>query len=170
VRILSYFLGEVFVVVTADFGARLKELREAAGLTQKQFAVQTGIALRAVTYYETGERLPTWDVVITFCQVLGVSCEAFMLPAAEREPAGPGRPPKPKDVATEEQPKLSRGRPRKQPVAMTPAEPPRQAAVVSHQPPAEDEPPKKARGRPKKQIEPATAVPKKPSKRKPKGG
>jgi transcriptional regulator with XRE-family HTH domain len=81
-------------------------------------AERTGLSARVVTYYESGARLPTWDVVLTLCGVLGVDCGAFLQPPAQREARRPGRPrkaeparPTPKAEATA---KPARGRkPRK---------------------------------------------------------
>jgi transcriptional regulator with XRE-family HTH domain len=94
-------------------GGRLRELREAAGLTQQQVADAVGCSWQAVSRWERDKREPGWSQVIALCAALGVSCEAFQTPPAEREPAGPGRPPK---VKAEEPPpgkKKKRGRPKK---------------------------------------------------------
>lgn len=76
----------------AWFGGRLRELREAAGLTQQQLAERVGCRWLAVSRWERGEREPGWGQVNALCEALGVSCEEFRRPPAEREPAGPGRP------------------------------------------------------------------------------
>jgi transcriptional regulator with XRE-family HTH domain len=94
----------------AWFSLRLKELREQSGLTQKGLAEKVGLAVRAITYYESGERLPTWDVVLALAAALGVDCTAFAQLPAERAPAKPGRPPK--ASAEEAKPKRTRGRPK----------------------------------------------------------
>jgi transcriptional regulator with XRE-family HTH domain len=96
------------------FAGRLKELREQAGLTQRQLGEQAGVSERAVAQWERGVREPVWSNVIALCQALGVSCEAFTQEPAPREGAGPGRPPKRAGgVPAEEQPKRPRGRPPK---------------------------------------------------------
>ena len=56
------------------FAARLRELREGAGLTQRELAEATG------------------STVLKLCQALGVDCTAFSQAPAPREPQGPGRP------------------------------------------------------------------------------
>jgi transcriptional regulator with XRE-family HTH domain len=86
------------------FGARLKQLREAAGLTQGGLAERAGLHKLGVAKLEQGLREPTWATVQALARALGVSCSAF-------EGAGEGAPPAPK----------LRGRPRK---ADTPPEPP----------------------------------------------
>src|ERR1700736_3118092 len=81
-----------------NFSARLKELREGAGLTQQQLAEGAGIHKLTVAKLEQGIREPSWATVQTLANALGVTCEAFTQPSADREPPGRGRPAKPKDV------------------------------------------------------------------------
>jgi DNA-binding XRE family transcriptional regulator len=96
------------------FGSRLKELREERGLTQKQLAELAGCHQRTITKLELEAQEPAWPLVLALCKALGVSCEAFTVPPADRPSAGPGRPAKAdhanKPAAT---PKRGRGRPRK---------------------------------------------------------
>jgi transcriptional regulator with XRE-family HTH domain len=86
------------------FGPRLKELREAAGLSQKDVCERTGLTPDGLSKLERGLRLPGWETVIALADVLGVSTEAFR--QAPARPAG-------------EKPR--RGRPRKTPVATSKA-------------------------------------------------
>lgn len=76
------------------FGARLRELRLAAGLTQAELAERSGMHVQSLTKLELGEREPAWATALDLAQALGVSCEAFTQEPAGREPAGPGRPSK----------------------------------------------------------------------------
>ena len=93
------------------FAARLKELREKAGLTQKQLADAAGLSQRAVSHWEQRVREPAWSNVVALAEALGVDCTAFtQQPATGREPAGRGRPAKPKDTA-QPVPSNPRGRP-----------------------------------------------------------
>jgi transcriptional regulator with XRE-family HTH domain len=80
------------------FADRLRELREAAGLTQAALAEAAGLSLGAVRNYEQGIREPYWTAVFKLAGALGVSCEAFggcidAAPrpdaSARRTPAGP---------------------------------------------------------------------------------
>jgi transcriptional regulator with XRE-family HTH domain len=74
------------------FAGRLRELREAAGFTQQQLADKAGLTREGVAQLETERREPSWRTVVSLCQALGVSCEAFLKePAAGHEPR-PGRP------------------------------------------------------------------------------
>ena len=46
------------------FGERLKELRKAQKMTQRQLAERLGVAKSVVSYYESGERFPSVDVLM----------------------------------------------------------------------------------------------------------
>jgi transcriptional regulator with XRE-family HTH domain len=85
------------------FGPRLKELREAAGLSQVQLAEKAGIGAGGLRDIEQGRATPRWDTILALCQALGVDCSAFAQEPAERPPAKPGRPPK-APPSTEEKP------------------------------------------------------------------
>lgn len=45
-------------MIMVEFGAKLKALRLASGLTQKQLAERLGITTSVVSYYELSERSP----------------------------------------------------------------------------------------------------------------
>jgi transcriptional regulator with XRE-family HTH domain len=76
-------------------GLRLKELREAAGLTQPQLAERTGLSRAGVAHIEQGLRRPTWDTITKLAAALGVTPDAFSKPpSADVQPRGRGRPPK----------------------------------------------------------------------------
>jgi transcriptional regulator with XRE-family HTH domain len=76
----------------AWFAGRLRELREAAGLTQEQLAVRAGVKREAVARWERGAREPAWGNVLALAQALGVSCQAFTTEPAAKPPGTPGRP------------------------------------------------------------------------------
>jgi transcriptional regulator with XRE-family HTH domain len=101
------------MVDPAWFGPRLKELREAAGLTQPELAERAGLTKAGVANLEQGRTRPHWDTVVALCLALAVDPGQFMRPPLSREPAGPGRPPKAKVDAEETKPKRPRGRLRK---------------------------------------------------------
>jgi transcriptional regulator with XRE-family HTH domain len=116
----------------AEFGQRLRDLREAAGLTQGKLAEVAGLTLDGISQLERGRRLPGWDTVLALAKSLGVPCTAFEGAedgsAAEASTAAPRR----------------AGRPRK-------AEAPEPAASPAG--PADDAPPpqrKPARRKPRK--------------------
>src|SRR5687767_7441742 len=79
------------------FAGRLKELRTASRLTQKQLAETSGLKEGGIRDLEQGRRNPSWETVLALAKALGVDCTAFTQPPAE-QPAEP-----------------KRGRPRKQP-------------------------------------------------------
>ena len=61
-----------------SFGANLKRLRRAAGLTQKQLAEISGVASGTIGNYEAGHRANvTIDVVLKLADALGVDAEEF---------------------------------------------------------------------------------------------
>src|SRR5256885_1074883 len=78
------------------FGSRLRQLREAAGLSQAQLAERAGLHLHGLTKLEQGAREPAWATVLAVAEALGVDVAEFAKPAAET-PAEErrGRPPKP---------------------------------------------------------------------------
>jgi transcriptional regulator with XRE-family HTH domain len=70
----------------SPFAARLRELRDAAKLTQQELAGRTGLHRQAIAKLETGITRPTWDTVQALARALGVSCEAFCEEAAAPAP------------------------------------------------------------------------------------
>lgn len=82
-------------------------------MTQKQLAEKAGVALRTVSSLEQGLYDATFPTVLALADALGVTCEAFTEPPAERAPAGPGRPRKDQgEQQAQEKPK-GKGKPRK---------------------------------------------------------
>ena len=57
------------------FASRVRELRKARGLTQKQAAALFGMAEIAWRKYEAGERTPTYDGLIALADFFGVSLD-----------------------------------------------------------------------------------------------
>lgn len=74
----------------------LKELREAAGWSQKQLAEASGLSQQAIAHWEIGDREPSATNLFALCRALRVSCERFATegpPPDEPTPAKPvGRP------------------------------------------------------------------------------
>ena len=92
------------------FGKKLKELREAAGLTQLELAEKVGIDRTTIARLEIDRAVPSWPVVSDLAKVLGVSCEAF--PAMERSkgPKPGSLAKKPEDASPSEPEKQPRKR------------------------------------------------------------
>ena len=61
-----------------DFGATLKELRQHAGLTQKQLADRLWMSKATVSYYEQSLRCPSPDVLVKISQVFHVSTDYLL--------------------------------------------------------------------------------------------
>lgn len=78
------------------FGVRLRQLREAAGLSQEALAERAGMHRFGVAKLERGEREPAWATVRALARALGVGCSAFENGGEETaEPSRPrGRPTK----------------------------------------------------------------------------
>jgi transcriptional regulator with XRE-family HTH domain len=79
-------------MIADRFAGRLKQLREQAGMSQKELAQQAGLALSAIGHLEQGLRKPTWETVLALANVLSVTCDAFTDQPEDRPPAAPGRP------------------------------------------------------------------------------
>lgn len=67
-----------------DFGERLKVLRQAKGLTQKQLALQLGLSKSVVSSYENGFRYPSFDVLIKIASVFSTTTD-YLLGVGHRE-------------------------------------------------------------------------------------
>ena len=78
----------------AWFGPRLKQLREAAGLTQPELAERAGLSKAGVANLEQGRRTPGWDTVLVLAHALGATPNDFAQQPTPRGAATPGRPPK----------------------------------------------------------------------------
>jgi transcriptional regulator with XRE-family HTH domain len=64
--------------MASQFGRRLKELREAKGLSQEGLARLANISVSSVSKLEqSGEQDPAWSTVQALARSLGVTCESF---------------------------------------------------------------------------------------------
>ncbi len=61
-----------------DFGQRLKALRKEKGLTQIQLARRVGVTKSVVSAYETSSRYPSYDILINFASIFGVSTDYLL--------------------------------------------------------------------------------------------
>lgn len=68
------------------FGSRLRSLRDRAGYTQTEFAELAGITEQSLIRYEKDRRVPGWDLVVRFAEILDVTPNDFLPPPAD-EPA-----------------------------------------------------------------------------------
>ena len=53
------------------FGARLRELRTAAGLTQRELAKRSGTSSAAISNFEAGNNAPTLGTLVRLAEALG---------------------------------------------------------------------------------------------------
>ncbi len=60
------------------FSYRLKELRQAAGLTQAELAERAACNKFTVAKFEAGKQVPAWPLVLALAEALGVDCTALM--------------------------------------------------------------------------------------------
>jgi len=66
------------VVVMVDFGEKIKHLRLGKGLTQVQVSERLHISKAMMSSYETGIRLPSYEVLIKFAQLFGVTTDYLL--------------------------------------------------------------------------------------------
>ncbi|MCH5209198.1 MAG: helix-turn-helix transcriptional regulator [Oscillospiraceae bacterium] len=61
-----------------DFGETLKELRQRAGLTQKQLAERLWVSKATVSYYEQSLRYPSPEILVKISGVFHVSTDYLL--------------------------------------------------------------------------------------------
>jgi len=59
------------------FGKRLADLRRAKGLSQEELASRSGLHAVAITYIETGKRLPKLNTIYKLARGLEIDVEAL---------------------------------------------------------------------------------------------
>lgn len=59
------------------FGMKLKQLREAKGLSQDKLGEVSGVNVRAIRTYEQEQRVPSAEYLFMLSEALGVDCSAF---------------------------------------------------------------------------------------------
>ena len=70
-------------------GERMREYRRSIKMTQADFASRLGVTGAAVSAYETGNRLPSYEVLVKIANILGVSTDALLgRQSADRVVAG----------------------------------------------------------------------------------
>lgn len=67
-----------------NMGQRLKALRTEKSLTQKQVAQRLGVAVSAVSSYESGLRYPPYKALIKLAAMYHVSCDYLIGMSATR--------------------------------------------------------------------------------------
>lgn len=61
-----------------NFGSKVKELRLEKGLTQQQLANLLGVAVSAISSYESGSRYPSYEVLISISRIFHVSTDYLL--------------------------------------------------------------------------------------------
>lgn len=61
-----------------NMGDKLKALRIEKKLTQKQVANRIGLAISAVSSYESGSRYPSYDVLVKLARIFHVSTDYLL--------------------------------------------------------------------------------------------
>ena len=59
------------------FAEKLRELRDAKGLSEAMLADVSGLPFGTVHVYSLGRRRPSFAAVVKLAKALGVTCEAF---------------------------------------------------------------------------------------------
>ena len=65
------------------FGERLRALRTAKKMSQKELAEKLGTAKSIISFYESGERFPSFDVLIKISYIFNTSTDYLL--GVERE-------------------------------------------------------------------------------------
>ena len=68
-----------------DFGNTLKTLRLREGMTQAQLAQKLGLTKSVISAYETGLRLPSYDILIYIAKIYSVSTDYLLGLEQKRE-------------------------------------------------------------------------------------
>lgn len=61
-----------------NFGDKLKALRTSQKLTQQQLTDRIGVAKSVVSYYESGDRYPSYDVLVRIAHVFHTSTDYLL--------------------------------------------------------------------------------------------
>ena len=61
-----------------DVGSRIKELRVSQKITQNDFASRLGVTKSAISSYENGSRLPSYDILIKISRIFKVSTDYLL--------------------------------------------------------------------------------------------
>jgi len=72
------------------FGARLRELRTAAGLTQRELAARSGTSSAAISNFEAGNNAPTLGTLVRLADAL--ECDVTTLVEVLDRPRKSGKP------------------------------------------------------------------------------
>ena len=61
-----------------NFGEKLKALRTSQKMTQQQLADRIGVAKSVVSYYESGDRYPSYDVLVKIAYIFHTTTDYLL--------------------------------------------------------------------------------------------
>lgn len=61
-----------------NFGIKLKALRTSQKFTQQQLADRIGVAKSVVSYYESGDRYPSYDVLVRIARIFHTTTDYLL--------------------------------------------------------------------------------------------
>ena len=61
-----------------NFGEKVKKLRHEKDLTQQQLAELLGVAVSAISSYESGNRYPSYEVLISLARIFHVTTDYLL--------------------------------------------------------------------------------------------
>lgn len=61
-----------------DFGQKLKDLRTGHKMTQEQLASRLGVKKSVISYYETGTRSPSYEVLKSIARIFHVTTDYLL--------------------------------------------------------------------------------------------
>ena len=61
-----------------NVGNKIKELRVSQKITQNEFAMRLGVTKSAISSYENGSRLPSYDILIKISRIFKVSTDYLL--------------------------------------------------------------------------------------------
>lgn len=64
--------------IQVNFGEKLKTLRTSQKLTQQQLAERIGVAKSVVSYYESGDRYPSYDVLVKIARIFHTTTDYLL--------------------------------------------------------------------------------------------
>lgn len=67
-----------------SLGEKLKALRTAKKMSQKELAERIGIAKSVISFYESGDRFPSYDVFIKIARIFNVTTDYLLDVERER--------------------------------------------------------------------------------------
>lgn len=61
-----------------NFGEKLKALRTGQKLSQRELAERLGVAKSIVSYYESGDRYPSYDILVKMARLFHVTTDYLL--------------------------------------------------------------------------------------------